>query len=157
MNKHAGARTGVAPGGFTLLEIMVVVIIMGMIASIVTKVVVDRIELARVETTKMQIAEIAGALEQFYLDNGFYPSTEQGLQALVTKPTSGRVPDKWQEHGYMASVPADKWGRDFIYVSPGTHADYEITSLGRDGVEGGEGFDADIHSWELQGSRKAGQ
>jgi len=140
--------------GLTLLEIMVVLLIMGLIASVVTKVVVDRIEMARVQTAKTQIAEFKGALDLFYLENSFYPSTEQGLQALVTKPTTGRVPEKWPEHGYMPSIPLDPWGHEYIYISPGSHADYEIICLGRDGVEGGEGFDADIRSWELGGAEE---
>jgi general secretion pathway protein G len=138
--------------GLTLLEIMVVVVIMGMIAGIVAKVVVDRIEMARVETAKTQIAEIAGALDLFYLDNSFYPATEQTLQALVIKPTAGRIPEKW--HQYMPSVPLDPWGHEYIYISPGSHSpNYDIICLGRDGVEGGEGFDADIGSWELGGRK----
>lgn len=140
--------------GLTLLEIMVVVVIMGMIAGIVAKVVTDRIESARVETAKTQIAEFAGALELFYLDNSFYPATDQGLEALVTKPTSGREPVKWPERGYMTAIPADPWGHEYVYVSPGSNAPFEIISLGRDGVEGGEGFDADIASWELAGAKK---
>lgn len=139
--------------GVTLLEIMVVVVIMGMIAAVVSKVVVDRLEVAKVELAKAQIREMAGALDLFYMDNGFYPTTEQGLQALVEQPTSEPVPKVWPENGYLGApaVPKDPWGREYIYVSPGANRPFEIISLGRDGVEGGEGFDADIKSWALSG------
>ncbi len=146
LSRH-GAR------GLTLLEIMVVLLIMGMIAGIVTKVVIDRIEMARVETAKIQIAEFKATLDLFSLENSFYPTMGQGLKALVTKPTTGRVPDKWPEHGYMPSIPEDPWGNEYIYVSPGTNDDYEIICRGRDGLPGGEGFDADINSWELGGAK----
>lgn len=140
--------------GLTLIEIMVVVVILGMIAGIVSKVVVDRIEAAKVETAKTQISEFMGALDLFYLDNGFYPSSEQGLASLVTKPASGRVPEKYPERGYLRSLPVDPWNRDYVYISPGQHGDYDIICLGRDGNEGGSGFDGDINSWELGGAKK---
>ena len=151
MRNRASLRRDAA---LTLLEIMVVVVIMGMIAGIVAKVVVDRIESAKVETARTQMAEMAGALDLFYLDNSFYPTTEQGLAALAVKPSTGRMPDKWPPRGYMPAIPLDPWGHEYVYVSPGTHAEFEIICLGRDGVEGGEGFDADINSWELAGLRK---
>mgnify|MGYP001203991915 CR=1 FL=1 len=152
MRTARGARRGEA--GLTLIEIMVVVVILGMIAGIVSKVVVDRIEAAKVETAKAQIAEFMGALDLFYLDNGFYPSSEQGLQALVSKPTTGRAPEKYPERGYLRSLPLDPWNREYIYVCPGQHGDFDVVCLGRDGAEGGSGFDGDVNSWELGGVRK---
>lgn len=137
--------------GVTLLEIMVVVLIMGMIAAVVAKVVVDRLEVAKVELAKTQIRELCGAIDLFYIDNGFYPTTEQGLKALVEKPQTDPPVKKWPENGYLSSpsAPKDPWGRDFAYVCPGAQRKYEILCLGRDGLEGGHGFDADVQSWNL--------
>jgi len=143
----------IARGGLTLLEVLVVLMILGMIAGIVTKVVTDRVDQARADSGKIQITEIMDALDMFYLDNSFYPTGDQGIAALVEKPTSGRIPDKWPENGYLKAVPLDPWRRDYIYISPGAHGKYDIICLGRDGAEGGEGYDADIASWELLGTR----
>jgi len=147
-------RSGRATTAMTLIEVMVVVMILGMIAGIVSKVVVDRIQMARVEAAKAQIAQFMGALDLFYLDNNFYPTTEQGLQALVTKPTVSPVPEKWPERGYLPNIPLDPWNREYIYISPGPRGDYEIICLGRDGIEGGAGFDADIRSSDFAGTKK---
>ncbi|MCD6415315.1 MAG: type II secretion system major pseudopilin GspG [Planctomycetes bacterium] len=149
-NRARWPRTLQSVRGFTLLEVMVVVLILGMIAGIATKVVVDRLERARVQTAKIQIHEIMDALEFFYQDNNFYPSSEQGLKALVTAPADERIRD-WPENGYLHGVPKDPWGSDYDYISPGAHGRYEIICYGRDAMAGGEGFDADIKSWELLG------
>jgi general secretion pathway protein G len=138
--------------GLTLLEVMVVVLILGMVAGIVSKVVVDRVEQARVETAKIQMREFRDALEFFYQDHHFYPSTQQGLEALVERPDDERI-DDWPEHGYLRAIPDDPWGNPYRYVSPGAHEEYDIICLGRDGEPGGEGFDADIKSWELAGGQ----
>jgi len=143
--KLPGARTTAA---LSLLEIMVVILIMGMIAGIVTKVVVDKVERARAATAKVQIAEIRDALGLFFMDNAFYPTE---LHGLVTKSAAGDVRN-WPANGYMPSIPLDPWGRQYVYISPGVSRDFEIICLGRDGIEGGEGFDADIKSWELSES-----
>ncbi len=137
--------------GLTLLEIMVVVMIMGMIAAIVSKVVIDRMEVARVNTARAQIAELAGALDMFYADNSFFPTTEQGLDSLIHKPTTGRVPDKYNDNGYLngSVVPDDPWGHPYEYISPSANGKYEIICRGADGLEGGEGYDADISSANL--------
>ena len=135
----------------SLLEIMVVVLIMGMIAGIVTKIVVDKVEQARIATAKVTIAELRDALGLFCIDNAFYPET---LRGLVTKPGTGNIRN-WPPNGYMPSIPLDPWGREYIYISPGVEHDFEIICLGRDGVEGGEGFDADINSWALSESAGA--
>ena len=137
--------------GMTLIEIMVVVAIIGSIAALVTVNVIDYLDESKVDTTKINIKNIEGALEQFRRKHSFYPSTEQGLGALVEKPTVGRAPDNYPAGGYLKKVPKDAWDSDFIYVSPGTHGnDFEISSYGNDGQEGGEGKDADINSWELK-------
>jgi general secretion pathway protein G len=128
----------------TLLEVMVVVAIIGMIAGIASLVVLDRLQRAKVSVAKTQISNFVHALGMFYLDNDYYPTTEQGLDALVAKPTTGRVPKDFPENGYIDSIPLDPWGHEHIYVSPGAERGFEIMSLGRDGLQGGEGFDADI-------------
>jgi general secretion pathway protein G len=141
------------PRGLTLLEVLVVLVILGMIAGIVTKVVTDRVERARVDTARIQMTEVMDALDLFYLDNSFHPSLEQGLAALVQKPTGGRAPEKYPEGGYLRAVPLDPWGRAYVYVCPGAHGKYDLICLGRDGVEGGDGYDADLGSWEIVGQK----
>ncbi len=138
--------------GFTFIELMAVIVILGILATIVMPKFFGRIDEARVTAAKIQIKNIEEALRLFYLDSGFYPSTEQGLQALVEKPTTGNVPKKWREGGYLEknTIPKDPWGSDYIYLSPGKKGeDYEIISLGRDGREGGEGPDEDISSSQI--------
>ena len=137
--------------GMTLIEIMVVITILGLIATVVTVNVLDRLDEAKVETTKTQIKGFEDALEQYRRDNGSYPGTEQGLAALVEKPSIGKIPKRYPPKGYLkgGKVPQDAFGCDFQYASPGTQGhDYEIISLGRDCQEGGEGIDADISSFD---------
>jgi general secretion pathway protein G len=139
--------------GFTLIEIMVVVIILGLLAALVLPKFLGQEEKAKVQVTKTQIRALEGALDAYKLDNGFYPTTDQGLDALITKPVVGRIPDKWRDGGYLkpARIPKDPWGKDYVYVSPGSEGrEYEITSYGADGEPGGEGNNADINSWDLQ-------
>jgi general secretion pathway protein G len=125
-------------GGFTLIEIMVVLVIIAALAYIVSTNVIGRLEKARVETTKIQIKQLETALKQFKLDNGFYPETQQGLQALVSPPTVGRIPQRYAPEGYLegGKVPKDQWESDFIYIGPDQTQDgsYEIISPGPDGV-----------------------
>ncbi len=138
--------------GFTLIELMVVVIILGILAGLVIPKIVGKPEEARRVKAKIQIQNFKKALRLFYLDNGFYPSTEQGLKALIEKPTTGRIPKHYREGGYLEGhkIPKDPWGNPYIYISPGVHdKDFDIISLGADGEEGGEGNDADIESWNL--------
>jgi len=138
--------------GFTLIELMVVIAILGILAALVAPSIIGRKEDAMRAAAKAQIKNFEQALKLFYVDNGFYPSTEQGLQALVEKPTIGRIPTKWREGGYLESktVPKDPWGNPYVYISPGIHnRDFDIISYGADGQEGGEGKDADIQSWAL--------
>ncbi len=139
--------------GMTLIEIMVVITILGLIATVVTVNVLDRLDEAKVSTARTQIKSLEQALDQFRRDNGYYPSTEQGLQALVEKPSVGRIPKRYPSGGYIKGnkVPEDPWGCDYVYQNPGPGGqDYAITSLGADCQEGGEEVDADIHSYETE-------
>ena len=139
--------------GFTLIEIMVVVIILGLLAGIVLPKILGREEEAKVSAAKVQMKAFESALDGFKLDNGFYPTTDQGLSALIKKPEVGRIPDKWKEGGYLkpARIPKDPWGKDFLYFSPGNEGrEYEIVSYGPDGEQGGEGKNADIESWKIE-------
>lgn len=137
--------------GFTLLEIIVVVFILGLLAALVAPRLMGRTDDARVTEAKVQIRNFETALKLFKLDNGFYPETSQGLEALVEKPTTGRIPQNYREGGYLeqGKIPLDPWGNPYIYVSPGLHGDYDILSYGADGKEGGEGYDKDITNWQL--------
>lgn len=144
--------TDIGRAGFTFIELMAVIVILSTLIMLVAPKFFGRIDDARITAAQIQIKNLEQALKLFYLDNGFYPDTEQGLQALVEKPTSGRTPNKWREGGYLDKpvLPKDPWGNDFIYLSPGKQGeDYEIISLGRDGREGGEGPDAEISSSKI--------
>ena len=129
--------------GFTLIELLVVVIILGIIAAIVVPRITGRVDEAKVEATKVQLKAIRDALEQYKLDNGFYPTTEQGLKALVEKPTTPPVPQRWRQ--YMDKVPKDAWDRELLYMSPGMDKPFELRSMGPDGKEGTED---DIDVWK---------
>jgi general secretion pathway protein G len=138
--------------GFTLIEIMVVVIILGILASIVAVKYTGQAEKAKRTQASVQIKTFETALELYKLDNGVYPSTEQGLQALVEAPTVGVLPKKWRTGGYMSKkkIPSDPWGNEYVFLSPGTHGDYDIASYGTDGQPGGEGEAADINNWDVE-------
>ena len=136
---------------FTLLELMVVVVILGILAAFIVPRISKRPEDARVTKAKIEISNLEQALELYYLDNSVYPSTDQGLRALIEMPDSGDVPENWKAGGYLAKskLPKDPWGNEYVYAAPGTHnEDYDLYSLGKDGVEGGEGYDSDITNWE---------
>ena len=139
-------------GGFTLLEIIVVVFILSLLAAIVAPRIIGRTDDARIEATKVQIKNLETALKLFKMDNGFYPDTQQGMEALVEKPTSGTIPKNYKEGGYLEQrkIPLDPWGNPYVYVSPGLNGDYDILSYGADGKEGGEGKNADIKSWDMK-------
>ena len=138
--------------GFTLLEIIVVVFILSLLAAIVAPKIMGRTDDARIAEAKVQIRNLETALKLFKMDNGFYPDTEQGLQALVEKPVGGRVPPNFREGGYLEQkkIPQDPWGNTYVYVSPGLNGDYDLFSYGADGKEGGEGKDGDIKSWDMK-------
>lgn len=132
---------------FTLIELMVVIVILGILAAFIVPRISKRPEDAKVTKAKVEIANIGQALELYYLDNGMYPTTEQGLSALIEEPDSGDVPPNWKDGGYLAKkrMPVDPWGNPYIYVSPGIqNEDFDLYSLGKDGAEGGEGYNADI-------------
>jgi len=137
--------------GFTLIELMVVIVILGILAAIIAPRIVGRTDEAKVTEAKVQIRNFETALKLYKLDNGFFPSTEQGLEALIAKPESGRVPANWREGGYLEKkrIPNDPWGQPYVYASPGQSGDYDMISYGADNARGGDGFDADIESWKL--------
>lgn len=139
-------------GGFTLIEIMVVIVILSMLAILVGPKIIGRTDDAKIADAKIQIKNLETALKLYKLDNGVYPSTEQGLEALVEAPAAGVVPKNYREGGYLDNkrVPKDPWDNDYVYLSPGEHGDYDLYSLGADGGRGGEKNDADIESWNLR-------
>ncbi|MGM0609377.1 MAG: type II secretion system major pseudopilin GspG [Candidatus Muiribacteriota bacterium] len=137
--------------GFTLIEVMVVVIILGILATFVVPKLVGRTDDAKIVKAKSDIQAIETALKLYKLDNGKYPTTEQGLKALIEKPETGDA-DNWREGGYLdkKSIPKDPWNNEYIYMSPGLHGDYDIISYGADKMPGGENENADINSWEIE-------
>ena len=141
------SRAARFPRGFTLVEIMVVVVILGILAVLIVPRVVGRTDEARAVAAKQDIAAVMQALKLYRLDNGRYPSTEQGLAALVTKPQSQPVPTNWQK--YLDKVPKDPWGNVYHYLNPGVRGEIDVFSLGADAQPGGSGADADVGSWDL--------
>jgi general secretion pathway protein G len=135
--------------GFTLLEVMVVVVILGILAALVVPKIISRPDEARVIAAKQDIASLMQALKLYRLDNQRYPATEQGLQALTTRPTSAPLPPNWKAGGYVERLPRDPWGNPYQYLNPGIHGEIDVLSFGADGAAGGEGNDADIGSWSL--------
>jgi general secretion pathway protein G len=138
--------------GFTLIEIMIVVVILALLAAIVAPKIIGRSDDAKIADAKVQIRQLESALKLYKLDNGVYPSTEQGMKALVEKPASGQIPKNYRAEGYLESksIPQDPWKDDYIYISPGEHGDYDLCSYGADGAKGGEGINADICSWDIK-------
>jgi general secretion pathway protein G len=136
--------------GFTLIELVVVMTILALLAVMVVPKLIGRTDEARVTATKVQIRNIESALQLYKVDNGFYPTTEQGLQALVVAPTTTPLPVNWKSGGYLGKVPMDPWKRPYVYMSPGLNdPDYDLMSYGADGEPGGEGKSVDIVSWDL--------
>ncbi|UPU38324.1 type II secretion system major pseudopilin GspG [Geomonas paludis] len=138
--------------GFTLIELMVVIVILSLLAVLVGPKIIGRSDDAKVADAKVQIRNLETALKLYKLDTGSFPGTEQGLQALVAKPTTGKIPNNYKAEGYLENknVPKDPWGNDYVYLSPGEHGDYDLSSYGADGARGGEGKNADIESWSMK-------
>jgi general secretion pathway protein G len=135
--------------GFTLIEIMVVVVIIGLLTAAVTTAVFKNVDQARTTRVKQDIQALETALQMYRLDNSRFPTTEQGLAALLQKPTIEPIPANWKDGGYLTRPARDPWKNEYIYTSPGETSDYDLMSLGADGREGGEGTDADITRWNL--------
>lgn len=135
-------------GGFSLIEIMVVLVILGILAALVAPNVMKGIDKALVTQAKTDMKSIETALKLYKMDNFIYPRTEQGLQALVSKSDISPVPKNFKSDGYLDKLPKDPWGADYIYISPGDHGPFDIYTLGQDGAPGGEGLDADIGNWD---------
>jgi general secretion pathway protein G len=134
--------------GFTLIEILVVIVILGILAALIVPRVMDRPDQARAVAAKADIAAIMQGLKLYRLDNGTYPSADQGLQALVKKPERGEIPRNWKSGGYLERLPKDPWDSDYQYLNPGIRSEVDVFSLGADRKPGGEGYDADIGSWQ---------
>ena len=141
--------TRIAMRGFTLIEVMIVIVILGVLAAMIVPKVMGRPDEARIVAARQGVASIVQALKMYKLDNLRYPTTEQGLQALAQKPVIAPLPPNWKGNGYLERLPADPWGQPYQYLQPGLHGDIDVFSLGADGAPGGEGNDADIGSWDL--------
>lgn len=150
LKKMPGRSFGI--DGFTLIELMVVIVILGVLAGLIIPRIMGRPEEARQMKAKIQMESIETALRLYKLDNGDYPSTEQGLQALVEPPTVGDLPKAWREGGYLekGKMPKDPWENEYLYLCPGLHGDFDLVSYGSDGQPGGEDKNTDINSWELE-------
>ena len=134
--------------GFTLIEILVVMAIIGIMAALIVPNIMSRPDEARVTAARADVNAIMGALKLYRLDNGAYPTNEQGLLALVKKPDRGDTPRNWKPGGYLDKLPSDPWGSDYQYINPGIRGEVDVFSLGADRKPGGEGYDADIGSWQ---------
>ena len=147
--RNARKPTFARANGFTLIEIMVVIVILGVLAALVVPSVLSRTDDARIVAAKTDIGAIRQALKLYRLDNQRYPSTEQGLNALVAKPTEPPAPPNWKPGGYLEKLPVDPWGRPYQYLNPGLKGEVDVFTYGADGSPGGSGADADIGSWDL--------
>ncbi len=136
-------------GGFTLIEIMVVVIIIGILVAMVAPQVMGRIDQAQITRVHSDLRAVESALKFYRLDNFAYPSSEQGLEALVTKPNDPNIRN-WNPHGYLPRMPKDPWQRPYLYMNPGQNSEIDVYTLGADGQPGGEGMNADLGNWELE-------
>ena len=132
--------------GFTLIELMVVLLIIGVLAALIVPNVLDRADDAKVTAAKTDVSNLMQALKLYRLDNGRYPTAEQGLPALVTKPTTEPVPPNWKKN--LDQLPNDPWGKPYVYLNPGVKGEIDVMSFGADGQSGGEGKNADIGSWQ---------
>jgi len=153
--EHPHERTP-RDAGFSLLELMVVVVILSVLALVIVPRVIDRPDQARMVRAQSDIAAISSAVKLYRLDNFRYPTTEQGLAALVSQPSSQPQPQNWAAGGYMDRLPQDPWGKPYQYLSPGVHGEFDIFTYGADGRPGGSGADADIGSWDASASAQNG-
>ena len=151
-NRHSSMTFIRNSRGFTLIEIMIVVVIIGILVGLLAPRIMDRPDQARVVAARSDIQAILAGLKLYRLDNATYPSAEQGLAALTRKPETGDIPRNWKPGGYLERVPKDPWDHDYQYLNPGIHGEVDVFSYGQDGAPGGEGYSADIGSWDL-GSR----
>ncbi len=155
MNNAAKSTRGAWPrpaklqAGFTLIEIMVVVVILGILAALVVPQIMSRPDQAKVTVAKSDIKAVSAALDMYKLDNYAYPSTQQGLEALVEKPSGNPPAKNWSRDGYLKRLPVDPWGNVYQYLAPGTRGAFDLYSLGADGKQGGSELDADIGNWDL--------
>lgn len=149
--QRTAKRLLLAKQGFTLIELLVVILILGLLAGIVGPKLFGEADKAKQTKARVQIENLSSALKMYKIDNGRFPTSEQGLEALVVQPQSGDVPKKWKKGGYLAKkkIPKDPWGNDYVYLCPGVNDDFDITSYGADGVPGGEDINRDINSWEI--------
>ncbi|MEO5334895.1 MAG: type II secretion system major pseudopilin GspG [Magnetococcus sp. YQC-5] len=152
-NQRAGKPIYKNERGFTLIEIMVVVVILAVLATLVAPKIMSRPGEARMVKAKQDILAIESALNLYKLDNYVFPTTDQGLEALVKKPTLEPLPANWRDGGYLVRAPKDPWGRLYIYLRPGVHGEFDLYTLGADGVEGGVEANADIGNWNLEDVR----
>lgn len=138
--------------GFTLIELLVVIVVLGLLAGMIAPKIMGRADDAKFVRAKGDIQSLSTAIDMYKLDNGIYPDTEQGLQALIEAPTSGAIPKKWKKGGYLQKkkLPKDPWGNEYVYICPGAHGDYDISSYGADGISGGEDNNRDVNSWEIE-------
>ena len=153
MHKRSAAIEGhFGENGFTLIELMVVLVILGILAGLIVPRIMGRPDEAKQLKARIQIESIETALKLYKLDNGSYPNTDQGLEALVAQPDTGTQAKNWRQGGYLekGKVPKDPWGNDFIYLSPGAKGEFDLSSYGADGVAGGDGKNKDINNWDTE-------
>lgn len=150
MTGNPSTRAAANPArGFTLIEVLVVVVILGILAAVVVPRIMDQPDKAAVVRARQDVQAIVTALNLYKLDNFTYPSTQQGLEALVQRPTGSPPAPNWKEGGYLPRLPVDPWGQPYQYMAPGRSGDFDVWSLGKDGQPGGEGYGADIGTWNL--------